>query len=96
MTPVIFRRAARLEYVVAVRWYERQRAGLGAEFAVEIRRTLMAASEFPERAPAVEADIRRIKAHRFPYYVFYRIRSSRLVVLAIFHARRRPIRWRKR
>jgi toxin ParE1/3/4 len=96
MIPVVFRKAARLDFVAAVRWYERRRAGLGAEFALEIRRTLMAGREFPDRAPVIEAGIRRIKARRFPFYIFYRVRGGHLVVLAIFHARRNPAVWRRR
>ena len=96
MIPVVFRQAARLDYVAAVRWYERRRAGLGAEFAVEIRRSLVTAREFPDRAPVLETSIRRIKVRRFPFNIFYRIRGGQLVVLAIFHARRNPAVWRKR
>ena len=67
MIPVVFREAARLDYVTAVRWYERRRAGLGAELAIEVRQALMAGREFPDRAPVVvEAGIRRIKVRRFP------------------------------
>ena len=96
MIPAVFRKAARLDYVAAVRWYERRRAGLGAESAAEIRRTLMAGCESPERTPVMEAGIRRIKARRFPFYIFYRLRRGHFVVLAIFHARRNPAVWRKR
>jgi toxin ParE1/3/4 len=96
MNPAVFRRAARSDYAAAVRWYEKGRTGLGAELVLEVRRTLLAASEYPDRAPVVEANIRRIKTNRFPFYIFYRTRGAQLVVLAVFHSRRNPAVWRKR
>lgn len=89
MIPIRLGRAARSEYLAAAMRYEKLRAGLGTDFAFEIRRALLAASEFPHRAAIVESDIRRIKTRRFPYYIFYRERGGYLVVIAIFHSRRR-------
>jgi hypothetical protein len=63
---------------------------------MEVRQALMAGREFPDRAPVIEAGIRRIKVRRFPLSIFYRIRIGQLVVLAIFHARRNPAVWRNR
>lgn len=90
MIPVLFREAARLDYVTAVRWYERRRAGLGAELAMEVRQALMAGREFPDRAPVIEAGILRIKVRRFPFSIFHRVRSGQLVVLALTLPSRRP------
>lgn len=90
MIPVVFRSAARRDYVAAVEWYEQRRAGLGAELVREVSRALATAREFPERLPLVESGIRRIKIHRFPFHIYYRCRGGLLVVLAVFHVRRNP------
>jgi plasmid stabilization system protein ParE len=96
VTPVVFRRAARQDYAAAVAWYESKRAGLGAEFAIEIRRRLVAAPKVLKSGVIVEGNVRRMKIRRFPFHIFYRIRGGQLVVIAIFHARRNPIIWRAR
>ena len=91
-----FRKAARLEYDEAAIWYESQKIGLGSEFVAEIQQALLIACENPQRFPNVLANVQRIRVRRFPYSIFFRIRSEKLVVLSVFHARRNPTIWRER
>jgi len=91
-----FGRMARKEYGAAVRWYDKHRRGLGAEFEAEIQRTLARACEGPRRFVKVVADVHRIRVHRFPFVIFFRVRQDRLIVLAVFHARRDPTIWHER
>jgi toxin ParE1/3/4 len=85
-----FRRQAFLEYVSAQRWYEKQQAGLGKEFETEIDRALHLACAAPHRSPEVVPGVRRLRVHRFPFGIFYRVRGNLLIVLAVMHARRNP------
>ena len=41
-------------------------------------------------------EIRRAMTRRFPYGVFYLSEASAVVVLAVFHAKRDPLEWRRR
>lgn len=91
-----FGKAARLEYDEAAGWYESQRTGLGREFVAEIEWALQRACEMPQRFPKVLLDTRCVRVRRFPYSIFFRIRSDRLIVLSVFHARRDPSVWRER
>lgn len=93
---VVFRNAARREFEEAALWYEERRPGLGLEFTGEIDRAVYLAAENPERFPIMHRDIRCVRARRFPYSVFFRIESRRIVVLAVFHARRDPSVWKQR
>jgi hypothetical protein len=34
--------------------------------------------------------------HRFPFGIYFRMRGSLLIVLAVFHTRRNPEKWRER
>lgn len=95
LTPA-FRRQAFLEYVAARRWYEKQRPGLGSDFEVEIERALLRACATPRRFQEVVPYVRRVRVHRFPFGIYFRVRGDLLVVLAIFHARRNPAGWRVR
>lgn len=93
---VVFRRAARAEFDGAALWYEERQLGLGLRFALEIDRVVGLAAANPERFPVKHRDIRCMQARRFPYSVFYRVEADRIVVLAVFHARRNPVIWRTR
>jgi plasmid stabilization system protein ParE len=93
---VVFRRAARLEFDDAAMWYEERRSGLGESFIAEIDRAIAVASADPQRFPIMHRDIRCVRVRRFPYSVFLRAESSRIVVLAVFHARRDPAVWHAR
>ena len=93
---VVFRRAARAEFDRAALWYEERRPGLGLQFTSEIDRAVNIAAEQPDRFPAKHRDIRCVQARRFPYSVFYRVEVTRIVVLAVFHARRDPEVWQAR
>lgn len=88
--PVVFLRTANLELVEASAWYENKRAGLGREFLEEIERCVNQASLNPLLWAEVRPNMRRVVAKRFPYSVLYRAEPDRIVVLAVFHARRNP------
>ena len=64
--------------------------------ASEVARVVNAAREAPEMFPVVEGDFRRILLKRFPYGVFFQLRADELVVAAIFHLHRDPVRLRDR
>lgn len=93
---VVFLRAARAEFDAAALWYDLQQAGLGMQFVSEINRVIDLASNYPERFPVKHVEIRCAQAHRFPYSVFFRPEATRVVVLAVFHARRDPAIWQAR
>ena len=92
----VFRRAARAEFDGAALRYEESRPGLGMQFTSEIDRAVGRAAENPDRFPIKHRDIRCVQARRFPYSVFYRIEQGRIVILAVFHARRDPAIWQTR
>jgi plasmid stabilization system protein ParE len=73
---VTFRRAARAEFIEAAAWYETQRPGLGVEFIAEIERCVDAAAERPATYEAIDKDIRRVVANRFPFSVYSNGRTT--------------------
>lgn len=93
---VVFLRAARAEFDAAALWYDLQQAGLGMQFLSEINRVIDLTSNHPERFPTKYLEIRCAQARRFPYSVFFRLEAIRVVVLAVFHARRDPAIWQAR
>ena len=86
--PVVVRAAARREFDAAVDWYAKRREGLGEQFVDAVRAALRSAGESPERYPKSVADLRSIRVSGLPCRVHFRTTASRVVIVAVFHARR--------
>ncbi|MEG4349312.1 type II toxin-antitoxin system RelE/ParE family toxin [Microcoleus sp. LAD1_D3] len=86
---LVFRPELREEVDEAYTWYESQQLGLGDEFLDCIDEMLDRICQMPESYPVVYRDVRRSVVRRFPYAVYYRIVSSRVIVTAIFLALQR-------
>ena len=93
---MIIRPEAEADLANARDWYERQRAGLGAEFLLCVEEVLERIGRTPEMYMVVHHDVRRALTRRFPYAVYYRIASHDVVVLGILHTRRDPREWQSR
>ncbi|MGB3205727.1 MAG: type II toxin-antitoxin system RelE/ParE family toxin [Crinalium sp.] len=93
---LVFRPEVREELNEAYTWYESQQSGLGDEFVDCIDERLNQICLMPESYPVVYRDVRRAVVRRFPYAVYYRIVSSRVIVTAIFHSHRDPKAWQTR
>jgi len=93
---LVFRAEVHKELNEAYIWYESQQSGLGDEFLGCIDEMLNQICLLPESYPVIYRDVRRSVVRRFPYAVYYRIVSSRVIVTAIFHSRRDPKLWQRR
>ena len=85
---LVFRPEVREELEEVYHWYESQQPGLGDDFLDCVDEILDRICQMPESYPVVYRDVRRAVVRRFPYAVYYRIVSSRVIVTAIFHGRR--------
>ena len=94
--PIGYRRVARTEYDQAAVWYEGEQQGLGDDFVAEIQCNLDVIAEHPTRFPLVGRGIRQAILIRFPYSIFYRIRTDWIIVVAVFHHSRNPVDWQSR
>ena len=88
--PLVFRRIAQLELDESVSWYENKRAGLGGEFRIEIEKYLERIGNQPQQFGQIRRQVRRVVLQRFPYSIYFLPEVDRIVVLAVFHARRAP------
>ena len=87
---------AEIELNDAADFYDIAGVKLGAAFIEMVQRTIKRISEFPEAAPVIRLQIRKTQVARFPYSVFYSVRSNEIRILAIAHQKRRPFYWRSR
>jgi plasmid stabilization system protein ParE len=77
-------------------WYEARRPGLGAAFVEAVDACLAGIEQQPEMHPELYRRARRALLRRFPYTVFYVIQDESIEVVACFHTRRDPRRWKAR
>lgn len=96
MISLRFRPEAAADLEEAAIWYEEQKAGLGAQFLARTEETVQRIQENPEHFPVILRNTRRAMLKRFPYSVFFRVLSQEILVVAVMHFRRNPIRWVRR
>ena len=85
---LLVRGKAKADIRRAAKWYEYQRKGLGREFVAEVDAALARLHANPEQYEIVHREIRHAILRRFPYGIFYRIRSTKISVFAVLHLKR--------
>lgn len=85
-----------VEAEAAARWYAERSPRAAARFSAELDEAEAAILERPEAWPAADSSTRRYLLRRFPFSVVYRVESSRILIVAVAHGRRRPGYWKAR
>ncbi len=97
-----FHPLASAEVIDAQLWYEGQVAGLGDRFLASLRAAVERAVARPTAGSPTRTSNdgqvieRRVALAKFPYVVVYAHDADGVVVLAVHHARRRPLYWADR
>jgi len=89
-----FRKVALSEIAESYIWYEKQREGLGEEFILCLEESIEKITKNPCLYPVVQKNIRRAVVRRFPYGIYYFVNENELIVIAVFHGKRNPKRWK--
>lgn len=90
---------ARAELREAALWYDEQRPGLGVDFIGEVHATRALIEQGPQAFPgwpgarSAARPIRRALVSRFPYALAFEVRQEGVLILAVAHAKRRPLYW---
>ncbi len=90
---------ARAELRLSAIWYDERRPGLGDEFVSEVMLALDRVTRDPAAFPVwtrledSPLPIRRALLERFPFALAFEVRQDQVFVLAIAHAKRRPLYW---
>jgi len=73
-------------------------AGHAAGFLAEVDTVFEAIRAMPLRFPVIDRDVHRALLRRYPFAVFFRIRSTqvRVVILAVLPQRGDPAKWPSR
>lgn len=93
---LIVRSVAEAELAEAFDWYEDRVTGLGSDFLLSVDAVLNAIARNPQQYQIIHKTIHRALTKRFPYEILFIVEEKRIVVLAIFHAKRDPRHWQDR
>ena len=93
---LVVRPEAEEEISEAFEWYEKRVYGLGSDFLLNVDVALQAILSNPQQFPVIHKGLRRALIRRFPYQIFFLLENHRIVILAVFHAKRSPRRWMER
>ena len=94
-----FHPEARAELRSAALWYDERRPGSGDDFIAEIAAALERFAAAPESCPIwlgtrlEDPLIRKATVQRFPYVIAFEKHERHCLVLAVAHAKRRPLYW---
>ena len=94
MTPVRFRREAKVELNRAAAYYEEQRDGLGLDLLSEVEKVTQRIGQNPKlHAVYKDTPCRKAVVARFPFNVFYQELDDVVWIVAVAHAKRKPDYW---
>ncbi len=93
---VVLTALAEADLAAARDWYDGEVPGLGLRFMQAFMTAARQLADNPRLYPVVRRDIRRALLPRFPYALFFRIRTDTVEVFACLHAKQSPSRWKRR
>lgn len=79
-----------------LKWYERQREGLGFEFLISFNNSLEVLDQNPHANFNITKNIRRIAITKFPYNAYYTIAKSAVQIHVVMHQHKNPEQWQVR
>ncbi|MGH8469754.1 MAG: type II toxin-antitoxin system RelE/ParE family toxin [Gammaproteobacteria bacterium] len=91
--PVVYRRQVGRDLGAAFDYYELQTERLGEKFLTAVDSAFDAIERDPQMFAQVHGKVRRALVSRFPYAVFFRVESKRVVILTVLHTARDPKLW---
>ena len=92
---VRFNSVAQSELKEAIEFYEVAENGLGAKFLDEVEAATERIKSNPLAWTRLSPRTRRCRTHRFPFALYYQIKSDEIVVVSVADLRRDPKRWEK-
>jgi toxin ParE1/3/4 len=95
---LIVRPEAEAEIADTATWYDSREPGLGLELISEVRSAIGRALQNPESFTCVRRNptVRRVLTRRFPYRIFFIVRTDAIVVFAVLHAAQHDRVWKQR
>ena len=80
----------------SVKYYSENEKNLDKQFLKIIDQAFRLISENPQTFPEVKLNIRKFVVKNFPFNIFYTFEKDSIFILAVFHMKRDPKKWKKR
>jgi plasmid stabilization system protein ParE len=96
MLPVDFLPGARRDFDESFDWYSQRSAQAAIRFANAVDAALMTVAGNPMLFATRDGVHRECPVKKFPFRLIYRLAESRVLVVALAHAKRRPGYWKER
>ena len=93
---IVFRADAEADINTVWDWYEKRQPGLGCVFRDRLDKVVERIASFPLLYAVACDDIRIAPIKRFPFAVYYRVISDKVIVTAVLHHSRDPRIWQSR
>ena len=93
---VIISSIAEQELTKAFNWYETCASGLGSDFLLSVDASINFIARHPEHYQIIYKTIRCAFTKRFPYKILFITKPNKIIVIAVFHAKRNPKNWKSR
>ncbi len=92
---VRFTSAAERELQQAIESYEAAENGLGGRFLEEVEAVVARIVAHPLAWTRISPRTRRCRTNRFPYGLFYQVRTDEILILSVMDLRKDPKRWKE-
>jgi plasmid stabilization system protein ParE len=96
LRPVRFLESASSDIERAKAWYRDITPELASRFQAAIEQATSRIADQPEAMQIIDVQVRRWPVDGFPHGILYRIDTDSIVVLAVFHPKQAPGKWRER
>jgi plasmid stabilization system protein ParE len=96
MKPVAYLPGARRDFDDSLDWYAERSSVAAERFSHSVDESLAKINASPEQFEIVDQRHRACMLKRFPFRIIYRIEPTRILVVALAHAKRRPGYWKSR
>ncbi|MGI8525636.1 MAG: type II toxin-antitoxin system RelE/ParE family toxin [Pseudolabrys sp.] len=87
---------AEAEIAEALNWYDQRSEAARAGFERALEHALMQIRDNPLQFQRVYRQTRRVLVGHYPYALIYAVNEQEILIIACFHGRRDPRRWRER
>jgi plasmid stabilization system protein ParE len=94
--PVVYLPEAQDDIDAVYTSYEQKTIGLGDRFLDVLRDQINLISDNPSLYGVLHRDVRAAPLRRYPYVVYYREETDRVLIIALQHARRSSRSWQGR
>lgn len=87
---------AETDVIDIIKWYNEQQTNLGLEFYEVLLIMYDEICKQPLLFKLIFKQYRKATTLHFPYNIFFRIDDDKVIIMGVFHQKRKPSLWKKR